>query len=815
VRSGHLTVRSAHLTVRSAHLTVRSAHLNVRFAHLNVRFAHLNVRSGHLTVRSAHLTVRSGHLNVNVEVWRVLREHFRALRRRLVESRAMMRKLLPLFAVLALPLLAQKKHITYDALYDPTQTVYFSGAVQGSFEWLDDATLVWPKTDEKGDLVEWRQFDVATGKQRPLFDKARLQRALEGAGLSAEVAKSATELDALTFDAKKSAVVLDLADDLYLYDFARNSVTRITSAPGAEEQATFSPDGKKIAFVRNHNLYVSDLAGRERQLTTDGSAQLLNGKLDYLYQEEVYGRGVWKGYWWSPDSSRIAFLQLDERPVPEFTIVDHLPYRQELNVYDYPKAGDPNPLAKLLIAPVSGGKITAADNERYSAGEFLIVNVAWHGETLSYQVQNREQTWLDLVFANSDGTNRTVLHETTKAWVDPLANPVWLDDGSFLWQSERTGFRHLYHYKGDGTLIRQVTNGEWEVRELHGSDGTYAWFSGTERSPIGQDVYRVKLDGSGLQRLSNEAGTHAATFNPSLSRYADKWSDLRTPDQVRVYDAGGKLAQVVDENKVAALAAYDLPKAELLQVKTRDGGVMEAMLIKPSNFDPKKKYPVYQPLYGGPHAQRVKNEWDKSATRGLLHYLIAEQGVVVWICDNRTASGKGAMSAWPAYKNLGEHELRDIEDGIAWLRQQPYIDGSRIMLHGWSYGGFMVSYAMTHSTTFSAGISGGTVSDWRDYDSIYTERMLLMPQNNPEGYRKSSPRFEAKNLHGRLLLIHGTTDDNVHAQNTYQFAYELQRQGKTFEMMMYPRTKHSVTDKKTIAHMQKTVLEFVRKNLLE
>jgi dipeptidyl-peptidase-4 len=731
----------------------------------------------------------------------------------MLESRPMTRRLL-IALLLALPLFAQKKQLTYEALYDPAQKVYFNGAIQASFDWLDDTTLVWPKTDEQDDLVEWRAFDVATGKQRPLFDKAKLQRALQDAGLSADDAKSAIESDSLNFDAKKSAILFDLADDLYLYDLGRNSVTRVTSAPGAEEEATFSPDGKKIAFIRKNNLFVTDLAGRERQLTTDGSAELLNGKLDYVYQEEIYGRGIFKGYWWSPDSARLAFLQLDERPVPEYTIVDHIPYHPIVTVYDYPKAGDANPRAKLFIVPASGGKITSVDNERYSSGEFLVVNVAWNAGTLTYQVQNREQTWLDLAFANADGTSRAVLHDTTKAWVDPIANPTWLKDGTFLWQSERSGYRHIYQYKSDGTLVRQVTNGDWEVRDLHGSDGTYVYFSGTERSPIGQDVYRVKLDGSGLQRLSAEAGTHSATFNPSMTHYADKWSDIVTPDQVRVYHADGKLAQVVDENKVAALAAYDFPKPEFLQVKTRDGFVMEAMIIKPSNFDPAKKYPVYQPLYAGPHAQTVRNAWDRSAARGRFHYLVAQQGVIVWMCDNRTASGKGAVSTWPVYKNFGELELRDIEDGITWLKSQPYVDGSRVVLHGWSYGGFMTSYALTHSTMFAGGIAGGTVADWRDYDSIYTERYMLMPQNNPDGYKKSSPRFAAKDLHGHLLLIHGTTDDNVHTQNTYQFAYDLQREGKQFELMMYPRTRHGVTDKKTIAHMQRLVLDFLQRELL-
>lgn len=725
-----------------------------------------------------------------------------------------MRRLLILL-LLALPLAAQKKVLTFDALYDPDKRIYFSGAVQSDFDWIDDSTFLWPKTDEKGDLVEYRLFDVKTGRARPLFERAKMQTAFEAAGVAAEKAKAAAESDELKFDASKSAVVLSIDDDLYVYSFTRNTVTRLTNAAGEEEEATFSPDGQKVAFVRGNNLFVVELSGRERQLTTDGSKEILNGKLDYVYQEEVYGRGIWKGYWWSPDSSRIAYLQLDERPVPEFTIADHIPYRLALNVYDYPKAGDPNPKVKLFVANARGGGVLPIDTSKYADAEHLIVNVAWRREMLTYQVQNREQTWLDLVFADANsGGSRTILRDTTKAWVDPIANPVWLADDTFLWQSERSGFRHVYRYKRDGTLVKQLTNGQWEVRELHGADATHAYFSGTERTVLGQDVYRIKLDGTGLQRLSSAAGTHVATFNPSLSHYVDKWSDIRTPDQVRVHRSDGAVAHVVDENRVP-LAEYDLPQPEFLQVKTRDGFVMEAILIKPPNFDPQKKYPVYQHLYGGPHAQRVRNYWDTNATRGLFHHLVAQQGVIVWICDNRTASGKGAVSAWPAYKNFGESELRDIEDGIAWLKQQPYVDGDRIMLSGWSYGGFMVAYAMTHSKTFAAGVSGAPVTDWRDYDSIYTERLMLMPQNNEEGYRKASPRFDAKDLHGKLLLIHGTTDDNVHVQNTIQFAWELQQLGIPFEMMLYPRTKHSVTDRKTIRHMQKTVLDFVRRTLLD
>ncbi|HEV7768626.1 MAG TPA: S9 family peptidase [Thermoanaerobaculia bacterium] len=723
-----------------------------------------------------------------------------------------MKRALAIAILAATPLLAQKKPLTFESIYDPVGKVYFNGAVQNDFEWLDDTTFLWPRKNAKGEFAEWRLYDTATGKERALFDRAKLQRALVASGLPDDIAKKAADSDELQFDAKKTAVVFSANEDLYLYSIAKGTVTRLTSAPGEEEEATFSPNGQSIAFVRANDLHVVDLGGRERRLTTDGSVEVLNGKLDYVYQEEVYGRGIWKGFWWSPDSLRIAFLQLDEKPVPEFTVVDHIPYRLDLNVYDYPKAGDPNPRAKLFVVPASGGGRVEIDTAR-TGGEILIVNVAWkNGNTVVYQLQNREQNWLDLVSASpTDGTAKLLLHETTKAWVDVLGPAVWLADGSFLWQSERSGYRHVYHCNADGTVKAQITNGEWEVRELHGSDGQHVYFSGTERSPIGLDVYRVKLDGSGLTRISGPAGKHGAVFNPAMTQYVDRWSDVLTPDQIRVHRNDGTAVRTVEENRVAALAEYDLPKPEFVQVKTRDGFVMEATLIRPLNFDASKKYPVYQFTYAGPGAQQVRNEW-----RGqfmLFNQLVAQQGAIVFICDNRSASGKGAVSRWPVYKNFGELELRDLEDSVAWLKSQPYVDGSRIVLNGWSYGGFMVLYAMTHSKSWSAGIAGGPVADWRDYDSIYTERYMLMPQNNPEGYRKSSPRFELKNLHGNLLLLHGTTDDNVHVQNTVQTAWELQQMGTPFEMMLFPRTRHSVTQKNTLAFMQKTVLGFVKRQL--
>jgi dipeptidyl-peptidase-4 len=594
----------------------------------------------------------------------------------------------------------------------------------------------------------------------------------------------------------------------------------VTRSAGAKREATFSPDGRTVAFVKHHNLFVTPIdSPAERALTSDGTAERFNGMLDWVYSEELYGRGRYRGYWWSPDSTRIAFLQFDEREVPEYTLVDDIAYHPALERTYYPKAGDPNPSVRLGVVSTSDGRTRWIDTTGYR--DFLIASAGWTpAGDVFLQIQDREQTWLDVVRANAGtGTAARLLRETTKAWVerwqDSSADPLWLADGSFLWLSERSGWRHFYHYAADGRLIRQVTGGEWEIRATHGLDaaGQWIYFSSTAHSAIGLDLYRIRLDGTGLQRVSSGEGRHRTFLNPSRALFLDSRSDIHTPPQVRLHRADtGAAVRVVDANPVPALEEYGLSRPELLRVKARDGFVMEALMIKPAGFDPSKRYPVYQFTYAGPHAQQVSNEW--GGTQFMYHQLLAQRGIIVWVCDNRTASGKGMQSAWPLYKRLGEIELRDIEDGLAWLKQQPYVDGSRIGISGVSYGGFMTLYAMTHSRSFAMGIAEGAVSDWRNYDTIYTERYLGLPKDNPRGYRDSSPRFSAADLHGELLLIHSALDDNVHPQNATQFAYELQRAGKLFRMMIYPRSAHGVGDPQLATHLRRLMLDFTTQNLL-
>ena len=692
---------------------------------------------------------------------------------------------------------AQQQPLTVEAIYSPASKADIGVAPAPEYTWLDADHYLVTRTGAGG-RREWVKVEAATGGEAPLFT-------------------AAPDEEGLTFDAAATRMLFRKDDDLHVRDLASGTTTRLTNAAGTEDEPTFSPDGTLVAFVRASNLFVVDVASqKERQITTDGSDELLNGKLDWVYQEEIYGRGRFRAYWWSPDSKNLAFLQINDAPVPDYTVTDHIPYHPVLEVTAYPKSGDPNPTVKLAIVGAAAGEPRWIDLSTYTS-DFLVVDVGWTPDSsrVTYQVQDREQTWLDLNFADAaTGAPQRVLRETTKAWVNNLGSPVWLKDGTFLWLSERTGFSHLYRYNADGTLVKQITDGHWDVRSFLGVDekAGVAFALTSAHSPIANQVDRIALDSGALTRLSRAEGTHRATlFNPAYTRYIDAWSTTTMPWQTRLHRADGVEVRIIDANPAPALAQFKLTTPEFLQVKTRDGFVMEAMMIRPPDFDPTRRYPVFQHTYGGPGAQQVVNKWDGQA--GLFYQLLARNGIIVWICDNRSASAKGVESQWPIHGRLGELELRDIEDGVAWLKQQPYVDGSRIAIEGWSYGGFMSSYALTHSTSFAAGVVGAPVTDWRNYDSVYTERYMKTPQNNADGYAATAPAKAAASLHGRMLLLHGTTDDNVHFQNSVQLVYELQRAGKPFEMMMYPRSRHGITDDRLVTHLRQLMFDFVLRTI--
>ena len=725
------------------------------------------------------------------------------------------------------PLAAQQNLLTLDEIYSPDAKVRinFNGNPPMGLRWMkDNVHYLWFKRPpdaafERGPGAargEWLVVNALTGEEKPLFDVAKMEAAFAKLpGFTAEQPRQIAHLRSYGFNADDTAVLINFSHDLFYYKLDSDTAIRLTNNPDVEEGEELSPDGKLVAFVRNYNLFVVDIATqKERALTKDGNSNLYYGRLDWVYQEEVYGRGNYGAFWWSPDSSRLAYLKIDESPVKGFPVVDHIPYDQVVEDTKYPLAGAPNPTAELGVVSAAGGTTHWVNNFKYEGGQFLITRVGWtpDGQKLVYEVQDREQTWLDLNVAPDPDHPQTLIHETSKAWVDVSELPAWLKDGSFLWLSERTGWKHLYHYSADGKLIGPVTSGNWEIRRFFGVDEAHGlvYFSSDEYNEIGNQTYRAKPDGADRTRVTEGEGTHNTLFNPDFSLYIDSWSDAATPVQVRLDKADGTMARVIDENRVEKLKEYKLSRWEFYKVPTRDGFVMEAQMLKPPDFDPHKKYPVFSYTYSGPHTPQVHDAWRLGD--GMWFQMLAEKGYIIWICDNRSASGKGVQSVWPIYEHFGRLELRDLEDGVAWLKKQSYVDGTRIGLSGWSFGGFMTSYALTHSTDFKIGISGGTVTDWRDYDSIYTERYMRMPQNNIEGYQ-DGPRQNAKNLHGKLLLIHGDIDDNVHMANTIQFIYELEKADKQFELMIYPKSRHGVVDPALVRHMRELMTDFILKNL--
>ncbi len=580
---------------------------------------------------------------------------------------------------------------------------------------------------------------------------------------------------------------------------------------------TESSDKAWTSFVRDNNLVVVNKESKEEwKVTTDGSKKLLYGVLDWVYQEEVYGRGNYRGHWWSGDSQKIAFLRLDESEVKSFTIVDHVPAgfldRERSVVAEntiYPKAGDPNPKVQLKICWPKEKGVISVDLSGYDES-VLIVRVGWtpDNKKLLFAVQDRIQTWMDLNTADpKTGAVEKILREESDTWVNRLPFPRWQADGSFLWFSDRTGYRHIYHYEANGKLRRQLTSGVWQVRSIARVGKGWIWFTGTKDGAINNNLYRVDWQGNNLTRLTQGDGTHSASLNKDGSWFLDTVSSITSPYEVRLCKGDGSKALVVARSAPKDIETYACFPKQSLIIKARDGYPLDASVIKPANFDPDsgKKYPVYLPTYSGPNAPSVRNRFGINTWQQFL----AQHGVLILQVNVRSASGRGMAHTGLCYKRLGVVELRDLEDAVDHVCKHFAGDPKRVAIDGWSYGGFMAGYALTHSNKFSLGLAGAGVHDWRLYDTIYTERYMSTPQLNKKGYDETSVIKAAKHLSGHLVLMHGTMDDNVHMQNSIQLIYALQRAGKDdFELMLYPKSRHGVRSN----HRRRLVWRAIRDN---
>jgi len=699
------------------------------------------------------------------------------------------------------------KPITFEALYKAKKKINLRGRPVSRLTWLENGEHYLQVRDSRLYKVH-----AISGHSELFFEPNDLAEGLKSLPtIDEKTATSFSKRTSLNMNPSRSAVVIDYENDLYYCTLNGKTAVRLTHTPGREKYSTFSPNGAFVAFVRDKNLYVVDIATQtERALTSDGGGLISNGEADWVYFEEVYGRR-WKAFSWNPDSSTIALMQFDDAPVNEYTVINNTTKKQTVEVARYPRAGEPNPKARVGTVSVAGGPVRWIELDSYLEGTYLITRIGWmpDSERIFFFVQDRAQTWLDFNTISKRGGQATCLfRETTKAWVDIPDNPEFLSDGSFLLFSERTGWKHLYLYDKDGKLKHAVTKGKWEARRLHHLDEENGWiyFTGTRTSHIAENLYSVKLSGGKIKRLTKARGNHRINMSPNGKYFIDTWSNSSTPTKVALFGTNRKKIRMLDTNPVYERREYKLGEYEQFQIETKDGFLLEASLLKPPDFDTSRKYPVWFMTYGGPHAPTIRDDWGGGKVRD---HMLTQMGMLVFRCDPRSASGKGACSAWTAYQQLGVQELKDIEEAIEWLKQKPYVDGDRIGMSGHSYGGFMTSYALTHSKLFAGGIAGAPVTDWHLYDTIYTERYMDIPQNNVEGYKKTSVIEAAKDLHGQLLILHGAIDDNVHPENTFKLIHALQQADKEFELMIYPRSRHGIGG----MHYRRLTVDFIKRVL--
>jgi dipeptidyl-peptidase-4 len=517
-------------------------------------------------------------------------------------------------------------------------------------------------------------------------------------------------------------------------------------------------------------------------------------------------------HWWAPDSSAIAYLQFDVSRTPLYPHADHLKIGAVSEPQRYPKAGMPNADVRIGVVAVTGGDTRWMDYGE--TRDHLVARVHWTPDSKSLLCHrlNRVQNHLWIMSADRDtGRSKVLIEESDPAWINVADDFHILSNGRILRGSEKDGFRHLYLHAPDGRLLKQITSGDWEVSSLLAvSEKTgRIFYTSTEVSPLERHVYSIALDGGGKKKLSELPGSNSASVSPAGDAWLHTHSSLDQPPRSVLRDASGAEIAVWREANRKPLEEYDIQKTELHTIRVPGGGVLHARLIRPAGFDPSRKYPAIVQVYGGPHAQSVRNSFSGIS----MDQVLAHRGFVVWQVDNRGSSGRGHQFETPLYRRLGKQELEDQKEGVKYLLSLGFVDPERIGISGWSYGGFMTLYALLHAPeVFKAGVAGAAVTDWRNYDTIYTERYLGLPAENPDGYKASSPVSAAANLKGKLLLIHNFEDDNVLFGNMLQMMNALQQAGKSFETLLYPGKSHGVTGKAR-QHMQEQMLRFLEASL--
>lgn len=710
-------------------------------------------------------------------------------------------RLIFLCAVLAAPIFPQKKPVTIDTVVEQRHA-------------NEIPTPVWAPGGKRfvyTENGELRLYDVPAKSDKLLLSLDPLEKAAvpypEPMRFDWQNRRVGEESVEWAHSGKQ--LLLSVKGDLFLYSLDGGKWQQLTATAEPERDPKLSPDGTRVAFRRGHDLYTLEIANHEvTRLTDDGTSTLLNGELDWVYPEEL---DLSTAYWWSPDSARIAYMQFD---IAHEFVYPHVALgglRAVLEPQRYPQAGTANPDVRVGVIAATGGLTRWMDLGDTRGA--LIARVYWTPDSkrLAIERMNRVQDHLDLLLADAiSGSAKSILAEADPYWINHNDLFHFLSDGGFLWGSEVDGFCHLYLYSAEGKLRRQITEGNWEVTALAAVDETHQkiYYVSTEASPLERQLYSIRFNGHDRVRISQGAGTHEISMSPAADYYLDDDSSLTDPPRGTLHSIDGA-EWAVFRRPDRSLDAYAMAPSEMVNFKGRGGTLFYGRLIKPLNFRTGEKYPAVVMVYGGPDAQSVRDAWLGAEWAQVL----AARGFVVWQMDNRGSSGRGHAFESPLYRRLGKTELADQLEGLHYLIAQGFVDPSRVGIYGWSYGGFMTLYSLLNAPdVFRAGVAGAPVTNWRNYDTIYTERYLGLPSENPEGYRASSPVEYASKLKAKLLIVHNLEDDNVLFQNTFQMTKAFEDAGKTFDMVIYPLKTHGVSGIDQRQLLEETT-SFFEKNL--
>lgn len=699
---------------------------------------------------------------------------------------------------------APAKKITYEQAYGMREGGFFR--MGGMVSWLDDENYLVRERDEKAKTPRFMKVSAKTGVKTPYLDFESIQKGLP-TGFNAGMYAAATP--------DMSRLIFNFQNDLYSYTPKTKAFRRLTANAAAEKTPRFSPDGKYVAYTRDNNLFACDLdTGLEYQITADGSDTVLNGYESWVYMEEVSNRvSQYAAFWWSPDSRRIVFQRFDDSPVPVFNIVRSTGVHGELERERYPKAGDPNPRVRLGIASLQDNKVVWADFDE-NADEYL----AWpkwlpDSSRVVVQWMNRGQDDVKLFAVDpTTGKKQEIYDEKQSAWVEFFPDLYFFKDGSgFLLRTDADGWSHLYVYDLAGKLRTRLTQGDWAVGDISLVDekNKRVYFTSGRDKTTETHLFRVGFDGQGLEQITKAAGTHRVQVSPGGGYFLDTYSSAASPSGQDLYRTDGTLVRNIVKPDTTQWDGYKLAKKEMFTIPTDDGYALPAYWILPPDFDQGKKYPVLFQIYGGPAAPTVSDSYPP-----VSQLYLAQEGIIVMSVDHRGSGHFGKRGTALMHRNLGKWEMNDLTQAVKWLRQKSFIDAAKIGITGASYGGYTTCLALTFGADyFTHGLAGSSVTDWKLYDSIYTERYMDTPQDNKEGYDFGSVMTHVKKLKGVLLLEHGDIDDNVHMQNSVQLINALMDEGKPFDFMVFPNQRHGFGGKKRDAANRRSV-DFWFKNLL-